>query len=121
MKYPDTIRLATTTSDGYGDKTVTVLDEIPATFIKRAGLVQGDNSEGETSDAAVNLLPTNEIVVEKKDDLEGMFIIVEPFGDNNWYRISSANIAQRKLLNNTIDNVYCRLQKVAGLAYVYIS
>lgn len=119
MKYPDTIRLATTTSDGYGDREVTVLDEIPASFIKRAGLVQDTNSEGETSDAAVYLLPTK--VLDKKDDLEGMFIIVEPFGDNNWYRISSANIAQRKLLNNAIDNIYCRLQKVAGLAYVYIS
>lgn len=43
------------------------------------------------------------------------------FGTNNWYRIKSANVAQRKLLNNKIDNVYCRLEKVAGLAYVSVS
>jgi len=121
MKYPDTVRLATTTSDGYGDRAVTVLDEIPASFIKRAGVTRGANTEGETSDAAVYLLPTHAKVLEKKDELEGMYIIVAPFGDNNWYRISSANIAERKLLNNTIDNVYCRLEKVAGLAYVYVS
>jgi hypothetical protein len=117
MKYPDTVKLATTTSDGYGDKTVTVLDEIPASFVKRAGVIHGDNADAETSDAAVYLLPTNATVLEKKDDLEGMYIIVSPFSANNWYRISSANIAERKLLNNTIDNIYCRLQKVAGLAY----
>ena len=117
MRYPDTVKLATTTTDGYGDRTVTVLDEIPATFIKRAGITQGENREAETSDAAVYLLPTHAKVLEKKDELEGMYIIVEPYGDNNWYRISSANIAQRKLLNNAIDNIYCRLQKVAGLAY----
>ena len=121
MKYPDTVKLATTSSDGYGDKTVTVLDEIPAAFIKRASVIHADNADAETSDAAVYLLPTNEKVLEVKDDLEGMYIIVSPFGENNWYRISKVNIAERKLLNNTIDNVYCRLQKVAGLAYVSIS
>ena len=117
MRYPDTVKLATTTTDGYGDRTATVLDEIPASFIKRASVVAGDNREAETSEAAVYLLPTHAKVLEKKDDLEGIYIIVEPFSANNWYRISSANIAERKLLDNTIDNVYCRLQKVAGLAY----
>lgn len=117
MKYPDTVKLATTTTDGYGDKTVTVLDEIPAAFVKRAGVTHNNNADAETSDAAVYLLPSHAKVLENKDDLEGMYIIVAPYGDNNWYRISSANIAERKLLNNTIDNVYCRLQKIAGLAY----
>lgn len=121
MNYPDTVKLATTASDGYGDKTVTVLDEVPASFVKRAGIVHGNNADGETSDAAVYLLPTNEKVLENKDNLEGMYIIVAPFGGDNWYRISSVNIAERKLLNNTIDNIYCKLQKVAGLAYAYIS
>lgn len=121
MKYPDTVKLATTASDGYGDKTVAVLDEIPAAFIKRAGIAHGTNADAETSDAAVYLLPSNAKVLENKDKLEGMYIIVAPFSASNWYRISSANIAERKLLNNTIDNIYCRLQKVAGLAYVPIS
>ena len=118
MKYPDIVKLATTTEDGYGDKSLVVLDEIPAAFIKRAGTEHATNADEEVSDAAVYLLPTNAVVDEKKDDLEGMYIIVAPFGDNNWYRISRANVAERKLLNNAIDNVYCRLQKVAGLAYV---
>lgn len=113
MKYPDTVKLATTSPDGYGDRTVTFLADIPAAFIKRAGVTHADNSEGETSDAAVYLLPSNATVLEKKDDLEGMYIQY----NSNWYRISSANIAERKLLNNAIDNVYCRLDKVAGLAY----
>ena len=121
MKYPDTIKLATTTKDGYGDRTVTAVDEIPACFVKRSSINHGTNTEGEVSDAAVYLLPTNEIVLEKKDDLEGMYIIVAPYSSNNWYRIATANIAERKLLNNTIDNVYCKLEKVAGLAYVLVS
>jgi hypothetical protein len=118
MIYPDTVQLITTNHDGYGDKTVASVDEIPASFIKRAGTEHRNNIDGETSDAAVYLLPTNSKVLEVKDDLEGMYIVADPFGQDNWYRISSVNIAQRKLLNNAIDNIYCRLEKVAGIAYV---
>ena len=118
MRYLDIVKLATTTFDGYGDETLVTLTEIPSAFIKRAGVERGNSAEGETSDAAVYLLPTNTKVLEVKDDLEGMYVIVDPFENGNWYRITSVNIAQRKLLDNTIDNVYCRLEKVAGLAYV---
>lgn len=121
MKYPDTVRLATTQADGYGDKTVTSFDEIPATFAKRKGYAHATNSEGETSDATVYLLPTNPTVLSKMNDLEGMLIQLAPYSDNNWYRIASVDIAERKLLDNALDNVYCRLQKVAGVAYVPIS
>lgn len=121
MKYPDTIRLATTAPDGYGDKTVTAFDEIPASFARRKGYAHATNSEGETSDATVYLLPTNSAVLSKKNNLEGMLLQLAPYSDDNWYRISSVDIAERKLLDNVIDNVYCRLQKVAGVAYVSIS
>jgi hypothetical protein len=115
MKYPDTVKLATTTPDGYGDRTVTLLADIPAAFIKRAGMVHTDSIEGETSDAAVYLLPSNATVLDlaEKDELEGKYIQYK----TQWYRISAANVAERKLLNNAIDNVYCRLDKVAGIAY----
>jgi len=121
MNYPDIIKLATTTSDGYGDKTVTTIDEIPASFIKRSGVTHGTNTDSETSDAAVYLLPTNSVAILNKDKLEGMYIHAEPFSENTWYRIVHANIAERKLLDNAIDNIYCKLEKVAGLAYVLVS
>lgn len=121
MRHPDTVKIATTTTDGYGDETVTALEEVPATFIKRAGLVHTPNADGETSDATVYLLPSHQFVDDNKDDLEGMYIVSEPFGSNNWYRITSVNIAERKLLNNAIDNIHCRLEKIAGLPYDSIS
>lgn len=118
MKYPDTIRLATTSSDGYGDKTVASFNEIPASFARRKGYAHANNSEGDTSDATVYLLPTNPTVLSKMKKLEGMLLQLEPYSDDDWYRVSSVDIAERKLLDNAIDNVYCRLQKVAGVAYV---
>lgn len=118
MKYPDSVKLAITEPDGYGDRTVTELVDVPAIFIRRAGITRGEHTEGETSDAAVYLLPTHATVLENKEDLEGMFLQIEPFSDKSWYRIGPVNIAQRKLLNNAIDNIYCRLEKVAGMPYV---
>lgn len=121
MVYPDTIKLATTTSDVYGDKTVTVLDEVSACFIKRASVSHDNNADSKMSDATVYLMPTNAVVLAKKNELEGMYIICSPFSNSDWYMVTSVNIAERKLLDNAIENIYCRLKKVAGLPYVYIS
>jgi len=120
MNYPDTVKLVQVKGDMYGDKSATSVETISASFIKRAGVTHGENIEGETSDAAVYLQPIA-TVLNKRDDLEGMYIHAEPFSNSSWYKISTVNVAQRKLLNNAVDNVYCRLEKVAGLASVYIS
>lgn len=118
MNYVDTVKLATTTVDGYGDKTATVLADIGAVFIRRSGIVHDGNLDAVQSDAAVYLDPTNDAVAAKLNSLEGLYIVA----NDEWYRISHVTIAQRKLLNNAIDNVYCLLQKEAGVAYAtYVS
>jgi hypothetical protein len=124
MILKDTVKLATTTPDGYGDRTVTVLTEVSSLFIQRTGAEHSDNIDGIISDATVYLDPQDPVVLDNSYRLEGMYIIAQPFGqdqEESWYKIVSVNVGQRKLLNNAVDNIYCRLQKVAGLAYVYIS
>lgn len=118
MTYPDIVQIATFTSDGYDDKTVTVLTDCKANFIRRKGLAHENNADGVISDAVVYLEPTNAVIAAKMEYLEGMLIKYR----NNWYSIFEVHIAERKLLNNAIDNVYCSLQKEAGVAYVtYVS
>lgn len=128
MRLIDTVRLAKTDSDGYGDKTAVALADVKSLFVQRTSYQHGNNTEGLASDAAVYLDPKNPTVLENlsREDkngrvgLEGMYIISQPFGTpvgESWYRISSVNVAQRKLLNNAIDNIYCRLEKVARLPY----
>ena len=124
MRLIDTVKLATTTVDGYGDKTVTVLTEVDSLFIQRTGVGHQQNADGIISDAIVYLDQTNEVVLANMYRLEGMYIIAQPFGqatEEAWYRITHVTVAQRKLLNNAIDNIYCLLEKVAGLAYVSVS
>jgi hypothetical protein len=125
MNYLDTVKLATTTSDGYGDQTVTVLTDAKALFIQRTSEEHQNNADGITSDAAVYLDPTNSIVVDNAYRLEGMYIIANPLGGEqsaSWYQIAHVTVGQRKLLNNAIDNIYCLLEKQPGAPYVsYIS
>ena len=124
MTLTDTVRLATTTVNGYGDRTVTVLTDVKSLFIQRTSAMHADNANVVQSDATVYLDPKNQILIDNMYRLEGMYIISQPFGQGtqeSWYKISGVTVAQRKLLDNAIDNIYCTLEKVAGLAYVYVS
>jgi hypothetical protein len=121
MKYVDTVRLAITHTDGYGDQSVDVLADVRALFIQRTGADHAQNAEMITSDALVYLDPADGTVLNNSYRLEGMYVIANPFGqtdEQSWYKIIGVNVGQRKLLNNTVDNILCQLQKVGGLAYV---
>lgn len=118
MKYVDTVQLATLATDGYGDKTVTVLTQSKATFIQRSSVAHTANADGIQSDATMYLDPKNALVVANLDDLEGMYVEAE----TGWYSVEHVIVARRKLLGNDIDNIYCQLQKQPGVAYVtYVS
>lgn len=121
MILQDTVKLATTTTDGYGDHTVTILTDVKSLFIQRSGVTHDTNAEDVTSDAVVYLDTTNQVVLDNSYRLEGMYIIAQPFGqsqEESWYEITGVSVGQRKLLNNAVDNIHCTLSKVAGLAYV---
>lgn len=121
MTYTDTVKLATTTADGYGDQHVEVLAEVAALFIQRTGSDEGNNQFYATADAVVYLNPKDGTVINNSYRLEGMYVIAQPFGqtqEESWYKITAVNVGQRKLLTNEVDNVHCALQRVAGLPYV---
>ena len=124
MRLVDTVKLATTTPDGYGDRTVEVLTEVDSLFIQRTALTHQSNADAVQSDATIYLDVKNPEVIENAYRLEGMYIIAQPFGqatEESWYRISGVQVGQRKLLDNVVENIHCNLEKVAGLAYVSVS
>jgi len=120
----DIVKLATTAVDGYGDREVTVLTDVASLFIQKTSMRHANNADAVIADATVYLDPQNPVVLDNMYRLEGMYIIAQPFGqtdEESWYRIVEVSVGQRKLLNNAVDNIYCHLEKVAGLAYVHIS
>lgn len=114
----DTIRLAQTVSDGYGDTSVEILTEIDCLFLQSTSNSHSNNTEVVQADSHVYLDPFNSILVENGYRIEGMYIIANPLGssdDESWYKITRVVVGQRKLLDNDIDNIHCFLQKVAKL------
>lgn len=121
MTLTDTVKLVTTTSDGYGDQHVEVLADVKALFIQRTGADHNNNVETYTSDASVYLDPHDPVVLNNAYRLEGMYVIAPTFGQDQteaWYRIMSVSVGQRKLLTNAVDNIHCILQKAQALPYV---
>lgn len=119
--FKDTVQLAETVSDGYGDKRVVVLDTIPALFLQSTGSGHISNADYIDADAHVYLDHTNDLLSSKGYRIEGLYIIANPFSadaDDSWYRIERVVVGQRKLLDNNIDNVHCFLRKVAKLVDV---
>lgn len=120
----DTCRLAQTVSDGYGDKSVEVLTEVACLFLQSTGNSHSNNAEVISSDAHVYLDIQNPVIVNLGYKIEGMYLIVAPFGnlDNkDWYRITRVVVGQRKLLANDVDNVHAYLRKVVPLEVSYVS
>lgn len=116
LKMKDTIRLAQTVSDGYGDKSVQVLTEVKSLFLQSTSSSHSSNADIRESDAHVYLDINNSVVKGRGYRLEGMYIIANPFGntdDESWYRITRVVVGQRKLLANNVDNVHAFLKKVA--------
>jgi hypothetical protein len=121
MVLTDTVKLATTTVDGYGDKTITVLTSVKALFIQRTSATHNQHIDTVESDATIYLDARNPVVLANAYRLEGMYIIAQPFGQTDgeaWYKIVNMTVGQRKLLNNVVENIHCQLDKIAGLAYV---
>lgn len=116
----DTVKLATTSADMYGDETVEVLATVRALFVQRTGMQHEDGMDSYQSDAIVYLDPKDPNVLSNGYRLEGLYVIANPFGQTEqeaWYKIVGVNVGQRKLLDNTVDNIHCDLQKVAGIPY----
>ena len=124
LKLKDTVKLAETSSDMYGDKVATVLTDVKALFIQSTGAQRGTNTEIISSDAHVYLDKNNSEIKGRGYRIEGMYIIANPFGiqdDESWFRIERVEVGQRKLLANDVNNVHAFLKKVAKMEVENVS
>ena len=120
----DVVQLAETTSDGYGDKVVTVLADVDALFLQSSGNAHSNNADIASSDAHVYLDIDNDVLTSRGYKIEGMYLIANPFegsDEKSWYRITRVVVGQRKLLDNDVDNVHAFLRKVTPQEVGYVS
>lgn len=112
----DTATLVEIVFDGYGDEKIERLSEIDCLFLQSTSSRHAANVDVIQSDAHVYLDVNNPVLLERGYRIEGMHLIINPFGasdDDSWYKITRVMIGQRKLLDNDVDNVHAYLKKVA--------
>lgn len=113
--HPDIGYIATISDDGYGDVTVTALNEIKCTFLQQVGNAHSNNVEIANSTAHVYLDIDNAYILSLGYRLEGYLFRISPFGtpeSESWYKISNVVVGQRKLLGNDVNNVHAYLEKI---------
>lgn len=119
INYQDDITLVETKQDGYGDNVISHIERMKGLFNSGSSQDEAGYVEGISSDANVYLDKDNEFIRKAGLRLEGMYIVANPFGfsdGESWYKISSVEIGQDKLLSNSLDNVHCYLTKCDALA-----
>lgn len=118
LTYKDDLTIYETGQDGYGD--FSILKEVPVKGLFLQGTSSSFQSDTESiaTDAHVYLDIENDFIKQNAFRLEGLFIkcnTLNGLDNESWYRIVSAKIGQRKLLDNELNNVHCRLVKVEAL------
>lgn len=113
IKTPDTGYIATLTNDGYGDSSVSALNEIACAFFEQFSQEQTTNVEITQSDAYAYLDIDNSFIKGLGYKLEGLYFKINPFGADQWYIITTVDVGQRKLLTNEVNNVLINLQIAA--------
>ena len=118
LTYKDDLTIYETGQDGYGD--FSILKEVPVKGLFLQGTSSSFQSDTESiaTDAHVYLDIENGFIKQNAFRLEGLFIkcnTLNGLDNESWYRIVSAKVGQRKLLDNELNNVHCRLVKVEAL------
>ena len=118
LTYKDDLTIYETGQDGYGD--FSILKEVPVKGLFLQGTSSSFQSDTESiaTDAHVYLDIENDFIKQNAFRLEGLFIkcnTLNGLDNQSRYRIVSAKVGQRKLLDNELNNVHCRLVKVEAL------
>lgn len=113
VKTPDTAYIATLAKDGYGDTSISSLNEINCAFFEQFSQDQIANEDLTQSAAYAYLDINNAFFKSLGYQVEGLYFKIAPFGVDQWYVITNIQVAQRKLLTNQVNNVLVNLQVIA--------
>lgn len=113
VKTPDTAYIASLTRNGYGDVAVLSENQIKCAFFDQFNQQQATNQELTQSDAYAYLDVNNAYIKGLGYKLQGMYFKTNALGIEQWYIITTVQVAQRKLLTNEVNNVLVNLQIAA--------
>lgn len=113
VKTLDTGYIVALSKNGYGDASVLSENEIACAFFDQFNQQQATNEELTQSDAYAYLDTSNAFIKGIGYKLQGLYFKTNVFGIDQWYIITTVQVAQRKLLTNEVNNVLVNLQVAA--------
>lgn len=118
LEYKDNARIVRLTMDEYGDLS-TIEDEADIKVLFRFGMTSNQNDYvdnlGTDAHAHVYLDIDNPFIQRNLYRLEGMYLIMDRYGEDIWYKIEKSVIGRTLLTDNVDNNVHCWLSKSAAL------
>lgn len=110
VKTPDTAYIIALNRNGYGDASISSVNEIACAFFDQFNQQRTTNQELTQSDAYAYLDKDNAFIKGLGYMLQGLYFKINIFGIDHWYIITTVEVAQRKLLTNEVNNVLITLQ-----------
>ena len=116
LTYLDPATILRLGMDEYGDLN-TIIDQADIRVLFRFGMTsnQNDYVDNVGTDAHVYLDIENPFIRRNLHRLEGMYLIMDRYGENIWYKIEKSVIGRTLLTDNVDNNVHCWLSKSAAL------
>lgn len=116
LRYKDEATILRLTVDEYGDESaVQDLTKIKVLFLYGMTSNQNDYVENIGTDAHVYLDIDNPFIARNMERVEGMYLIFNRYGEDEWYKIERAKVGRTVLTDNKDNCLHCFLSKSAKL------
>lgn len=119
MNYPDIATFIEVESNGY-DRSFTVVErgDVSGIFIQDTSYARNGNIDVVNADAVFYPDPSDTFISGNYYRLEGMYIMISPYGQVTWYKVSKVTVNRDHLLSYSIDNIEVLLEKASAIPNV---
>lgn len=120
LTYTDGLYICDPVLDEYGSEKIGRVEGVNCLFVSRKQFQHSSNRDEIDSDAVAYLDPSDDFLIEKDYQIQGMLVATGYGNDlgDKWYRIVNVHIAEDKLLNDEIEHIKIFLKKTTEIGYV---
>lgn len=116
LTYKDPATIIRLGADEYGDMTV-IQDQatILTLFLYGMSSNQNDYVDNIGTDGHVYLDINNPFIQRNMERVEGMYLVINRYGEESWYKIERAKVGRTVLTDNKDNCLHCFLSKSAKM------
>ena len=116
LTYKDDAKIIRLIADRYGDYSVIQdIEDIKVLFIHGMSNNHSDYVDNVGTDAHAYLDISNPFIARNMERVEGMYLVLNRYGEDIWYRIERCKVGRTILLDNVDNNLHVFLSKSAKM------